>query len=555
MAFVSLEGDKYRNGLLIVALAACAATASHAGVRISSDLTWNMSCSGGICSPTEKQAVLNVTDLINMLETADLTVRTGHGAMTISVESSVTWASGSRLTLDSKTSVVFKAPVVVAGPGGLTIATNDGGTGGDLMFQSGGYVDFWDLGSSFIINNKTYTLANSIKTLAAAIQSNHAGSFALANSFDASVDGTYLQSPVPQFMGTFEGAGHTISNLKIDSRDRYVGLFGNLQAPAIVRDILVSNASLKTRSYRLGGLIAGRSYGLVHRSSASGVLESSYVGALIGENYGTVSGCTGSGTVTGSHYVGGLVGINFGVVSDSLADATVAAYFDAGGLVGENFGTIERSRATGGVTGHNETAGGLVGLSGTGSRIDRSSASGPVAGIDISFGAGGLVGWGTGTISQSFASGNVNSTGAAGGLVGIAGGVIEQSYAAGAVTNGDSGGLSVGGLVGDNSAIIDQSYEFGHVSANDSPYQSVGGLIGVDRNPGDVTNAYWDLDTSGIGDPSKGAGNVANDLGITGLTDKQLKSALPAGFDPLVWGLKRGINGGHPYLLAVPPPH
>jgi hypothetical protein len=62
------------------------------------------------------------------------------------------------------------------------------------------------------------------------------------------------------------------------------------------------------------------------------------------------------------------------------------------------------------------------------------------------------------------------------------------------------------------------------------------------------------MDASGIGNPSQGAGNIANDPGITGLSDTQLKSGLPAGFDKSIWKEKSAINGGNPYLIANPPP-
>jgi hypothetical protein len=61
------------------------------------------------------------------------------------------------------------------------------------------------------------------------------------------------------------------------------------------------------------------------------------------------------------------------------------------------------------------------------------------------------------------------------------------------------------------------------------------------------------LDTSGISDPSRGAGDPANDPGITGLTDAQLKTGFPDGFDPKIWGQSPSINNGYPYLLANPP--
>ena len=77
------------------------------------------------------------------------------------------------------------------------------------------------------------------------------------------------------------------------------------------------------------------------------------------------------------------------------------------------------------------------------------------------------------------------------------------------------------------------------------------GAIGPNSNP--VTDVYWDLDTSGISDPSQGAGNSANYPGITGLTTAQFQSGLPSGFDPSVWAQSPSINNGYPYLIANPP--
>jgi hypothetical protein len=85
---------------------------------------------------------------------------------------------------------------------------------------------------------------------------------------------------------------------------------------------------------------------------------------------------------------------------------------------------------------------------------------------------------------------------------------------------------------------------------------ALGGLIGFDAkgNSTGIASSYWDTDTSGITNPSQGAGNISNDPGITGLTTLQLQSALPAGLSSSIWGQNSGINGGLPYLLAVPPP-
>jgi hypothetical protein len=108
------------------------------------------------------------------------------------------------------------------------------------------------------------------------------------------------------------------------------------------------------------------------------------------------------------------------------------------------------------------------------------------------------------------------------------------------------------GLSEGTGTTITSSYSTGAVVGNDSQY--VGGFVGYDDSSGDISESYWDVDTSGITDLSQGAGNVSNDPGITGLTSVQLQSGLPAGFDPSIWAENPEINGGLPYLIANPPP-
>jgi hypothetical protein len=134
-------------------------------------------------------------------------------------------------------------------------------------------------------------------------------------------------------------------------------------------------------------------------------------------------------------------------------------------------------------------------------------------------------------------------------------GKIMNSYASGTVAGGSSS--FVGGLVGTNSnsdgsaTMIASSYASGQLSGGGDA--AIGGLIGQDLAQTGNGSDYWDLDTSGVSDPSQGAGNVANDPGIAGLSDSQLKSGLPVGFDPSIWAQKSRINGGYPYLINTPP--
>jgi hypothetical protein len=204
------------------------------------------------------------------------------------------------------------------------------------------------------------------------------------------------------FNGTFDGAGHTISNLSIHNTDfsgyaGYVGLFS-----VIDRGGLVENLGLQ------------------------------------------------GGSVYAQGPVGALAGGNGGTIRNSHASTSVDGTYEVGGLVGDNAGAIEQSYATGNVQAHGSSGGGLAGISrGT---ITQSYATGAISGGNSVHSLGGLVGQvlGGGSISQSYATGTVTGGSGSswiGGLVGYLGGSITDSYSIGAVTVG-SGSQAYGGLVG-----------------------------------------------------------------------------------------------------------
>jgi hypothetical protein len=163
-----------------------------------------------------------------------------------------------------------------------------------------------------------------------------------------------------------------------------------------------------------------------------------------------------------------------------------------------------------------------------------------------------------GTIDRSYATGSISGGDSSliGGLVGLNhGGTVSHTYATGSVGGGNNS--FVGGLVGTNSdwaeegskGKIGSTYATGTVSGGTGTI--VGGLIGQDL--AQVLNSYWDLDTSGISDPSQGAGNVPNDQGIAGLTTEQFQSGLPVNFSQNIWKEKASINSGYPYLIDNAP--
>jgi hypothetical protein len=333
-----------------------------------------------------------------------------------------------------------------------------------------------------------------IKTLAADIAANPSGFYALAKPYDASGDGTYSSSPVQStFLGLFDGLGNSISNLTINFAARHdgviIGLFSIVGASGKVCQIALSKA-------RLQGTSRTGEYGAV--------------GALAGVNQGAIDGAWAKAVVVelpggSGGQPGGLIGENDGIVSNSFVIVKMRAksgLSNVAGFAGANYGTIRNSYASGSVSGDKN---------------------------DISENVGGLIGRNAGIIENVYA---VNSVHRGGGCCGSLGGLIGKN---------DGGGQ------------VSTSYAAGQITLGKHGQGDLGGLVGTDdSDAGNLQFTYWNLDT-GISDPSQGAGNRADDPGITGLTTTQLQAGLPRGFSPKVWGIDPKINHGLPYLLANPP--
>jgi hypothetical protein len=189
---------------------------------------------------------------------------------------------------------------------------------------------------------------------------------------------------------------------------------------------------------------------------------------------------------------------------------------------------------------------------------------------------GGLVGVNYGLISNSWTVGTVRGMGYAtdvhGGLVGFNGGTIENSYSLADTRfcDGCKYEAAHGGLIGETSGSsnypskVISSYIAGRTAPPPNPSRGgtsvcsgavinlAGAVAGCDGDASSFISAYWVTDSSRH-NPKKAAGNKAQLGGVTGLTEAQLKAALPPGFDPKVWAIDPKINNGYPYLLANPP--
>ncbi|WP_331655366.1 hypothetical protein, partial [Aminipila sp.] len=119
-----------------------------------------------------------------------------------------------------------------------------------------------------------------------------------------------------QYVGIFDGEGHTVSGLSIDISSTYQGLFGYIGSAGVVKNVTVEG-NISTKSNYAGG-IAGYNAGTIEDCCNKATITSTqkYIGGITGSNYGTaasyatITGCYNAGKVKGNSYVGGIAGQN-----------------------------------------------------------------------------------------------------------------------------------------------------------------------------------------------------------------------------------------------------
>ena len=325
--------------------------------------------------------------------------------------------------------------------------------------------EIWDFSSGYPTLDYEYIdSANIIISTAEELKKLQGQALVLSYKLDANIDlGGIEWTPIAIFWGTFDGNGYTVSNFKITTGRKYVGLFGYNEG--VIQNLGVENFTVNV-SYS----------------------DYVYAGGLAGENSGSITNCYATGNVSASSsssyddaYAGGLVGVNRdGSITNCYATGEVSAtstsdYAYAGGLAGRNSGSITNCYATGNVraTGfYDAYAGGLAGYNDYGS-ITNCYATGEVSATDSSSAyAGGLVGYNNrGSITNCYATGEVSATSTsddayAGGLAGYNdGGSIKNCYATGEVSatstfNSSSYNAYAGGLAGENSGSITNCYRY-----------------------------------------------------------------------------------------------
>ena len=351
----------------------------------------------------------------------------------------------------------------------------------------------------------------------------------------------------PYFRGTFDGQGHTISNLNINVEGyqelNEYGLFGLIDVDAVLKNFTILSGEVNG-SAKVGGAV-----GWLWSASVENVINyaningSSYVGGIVG-NYHSWEGnfvreCQNYGTITGTNYTAGIVGggddsSGMQNIVDCVNYGTIKGASFTGGIVGNivkvkmsgcvNYGSISGQDRVGGIAGrvnNNSVVSELVnygdvtgwthvaGILGGAAYADSATSCFNLGNIKGESHMGGVIGYvydGI-TLTNSANFGNITGTNVdVGGLIGL----VESSSAGAVIRNNGSegslvgtGATNVGTLIGKitGSNVVENNYS--NMTTTNNAFIGAGSVNGAyiyvlnvngttyKRYHGSVTGFVW----------------------------------------------------------------
>lgn len=206
----------------------------------------------------------------------------------------------------------------------------------------------------------TITTAAELKLLAEEVndgESKAGKTYALGADIDLSgIDWKPIGGEAVSFAGTFDGAGHSVTGLSVNSSTGYAGLFGNVSGT--VKDFTVSGSvsSSAANADYVGG-VAGK---LSEGGTISGVIANVAVTAESCFNVGGIAGFNGT--------KGAMTSAENTVIENCVNNGAVVGCSQVGGIAGENAGIIKACANTGKIdatkTNHKNGTGGIAGRNG-----------------------------------------------------------------------------------------------------------------------------------------------------------------------------------------------
>lgn len=289
--------------------------------------------------------------------------------------------------------------------------------------------------------------------------------------------GNYSANSMFVFNGHFDGGGHTIRNLLIDSPNSYQGLFGYVGKNGTICNLAVD------------GEVKG----------------DSYVGMICGFNDNVTADCTAYGRVDGKHGTGGIAGYGN---SNSFYRCTNYAQVDGtstvGGIVGTASLYIAGCRNYGAVSATDSNVGGIVGYQNSGNLYNCFNEGLVLADRNV----GGISGYSRqgSQLVNSYNSADVYAySGYAGGIIGYCDAYTDRGYDTAVLNCISTGEVQVNPL----STMAD----------------IIGGICGCSVST--IKNCYWLTTASGPAD------GIGRDSGVSesvyGLGSEQIRGKTNAG--------------------------
>lgn len=287
---------------------------------------------------------------------------------------------------------------------------------------SGGFVE------SIVRMGETEAIAAGytvIKTAAEldAVRNDLSGKYMLMGDIDLS--GFANWDPIgdnsDDFTGTFDGNGHVVKNLKIDSpTENDLGLFGCIMF-ATIQNICMENVDIKGND-SVGGIVGTAWNSIITNCYLTGsVSGTKYVGGVSGFNSSTITNCYSTGSVSGNIWIGGIAGsnLNANTITNCYSKSSISGTEETGGIAGRNSlkSKVFNCYSSGNVSGR-MLIGGVVGNNSSGN-INNCYAEGAVFGNTYT---GGITGWNPSSSSTLNSFWNTEKTGQ---NIGI--GINEQS--------------------------------------------------------------------------------------------------------------------------------
>ena len=154
-----------------------------------------------------------------------------------------------------------------------------------------------------------------------------------------------------RFSGTYDGDGHTISGLYINrSSSDYQSFIGFTNTNTVIKNLGLLNVNF-TGHWHVGGLVACPAFSTISKCFTTGSVSGSdnFVGGLFGYSHITnTDNCYTTASVTGTgiaDYIGGAIGyLNGGTLVKSYSTgAVIGTSSNVGGLVSYGSGTVTGS--------------------------------------------------------------------------------------------------------------------------------------------------------------------------------------------------------------------